>query len=98
MPSKCIQNAFNGTFGRYPLPNDPFGRIQLPGLYPVSIIPLKFVMIIMIAFPHGENGGNPTVPSTVAGRVGPLSNHVTKGIDAESGVLNHNDPGNTGNQ
>ena len=54
-------------------------------------------MIIMIAFPHGENGGgNPTVPSTVAGRVGPLSNHVTKGIDAESGVLNHNDPGNTG--
>ena len=77
-------------------PNDPFGRISA-GLYPVSIIPLKFVMIIMIAFPHGENGGNPTVPSTVAGGVGPLSNHVTKGIDAESGVLNHA-TGSTGNQ
>src|SRR5438128_2520824 len=35
-------------------PDDPFRRIPLPRFYAVAIIVLKFVVIVVIAFPESE--------------------------------------------
>ena len=46
-------------------PNGPFGGIELPGFDAISIIRLKFVVIIVVAFSEGEQSHN----RAVSGRV-----------------------------
>ena len=37
-------------------PDKPFGRIKLPRLYAIAVVVLKFVVIVVITFAHGEEG------------------------------------------
>jgi hypothetical protein len=34
----------------------PLGRVKLPWLHSVAVIVLKFMVIVVIAFAHGEDG------------------------------------------
>ena len=92
----AFKSTSQSNFGKRP--NNPFGGIQLPWFYSIAIIPLKLVMIVVISFTHGENCGDPTISCTVTSGVGTLPDHVTKRIDAKSGVLNHNNPCNPWNK
>ncbi len=45
-------------------PDNPFGRIDLPGLNSVPVVMLKLVVIVMIPFAEGKDGEEPRVAST----------------------------------
>ena len=45
-------------------PDDPFGRIDLPGLDSVPVVMLKLVVIVMIPFAEGNDCEEPRVAST----------------------------------
>ena len=45
-----ISNKFK--FGQ--CPDEPLGRVELPWLHSITIVMLKFVVVVVIAFAHGE--------------------------------------------
>ena len=66
--------------------NEPFGRIEVIPLGPVSIIPQEHVVIIVVALAERDEGNPPTITAAVAGAMGLLSPHVANRINAERGV------------
>ena len=45
-------------------PDDPFGRIDLPGLDSIPVVMLKLVVIVMIPFAEGKDCQKPRVAGT----------------------------------
>ena len=58
-----ISNKFK--FGQRP--DEPFGRVELPWLHSITVVMLKFVVVVVIAFAHGEKGEQERVARAAPG-------------------------------
>ncbi len=79
-------------------PNGPFGGVEMPRFHPVTIVVLKFVMIIVVAFTEGYEGHHPAVASSAAGGIRLGAEGVTEGVDAEGAMLDSNEAGDPGKE
>src|SRR5262249_54374173 len=77
-------------------PNDPFGWIDIPEAHAVAIVVLKFVMIVVIAFPQREQREKPGIPRAAFGRVGLTAHDMTRTVDQEGAVLHNDDASDAG--
>src|SRR5439155_12090391 len=75
-------------------PDDPFRRVKLPRLHPVSVIVLELVVIIMVALAESEEGEEERVARGTFRRVGLAADRVTGAVDEERAVLQKHDAGN----
>ena len=48
-------------------PDEPLGRVELPWLHSVTVVMLKFVVVVVIAFAHGEKGEEERVARAAPG-------------------------------
>ena len=48
-------------------PDEPLGRVKLPWLHSVTVVVLKFVLVVVIAFAHGEKGEKERVARAAPG-------------------------------
>lgn len=58
-----ISNKFE--FGQ--CPDEPLSRVELPWLHSVTVVMLKFVVVVVITFAHGEKGEQERVARTAPG-------------------------------
>ena len=72
-------------------PDQPLGRVDLPGLHAVAVIVLKLVMIVVVPLAEGHDRHQPRVTGAAFGRVGALAEVVAHRIDAKGTVLKDDD-------
>src|SRR5437667_10443108 len=78
------QLSSEAEFGQRP--DQPLCRVDLPRLYAVAIVMLKFVMIIMVPFAQGHDRHEPPIACAAFGRIRAVADIVARRIVAESAV------------
>ena len=73
-------------------PDDPFGRIELPGLHPIAVIMLKLVVIIVVALAEGKQGQQKGIARAAFSGIRLAADGVTGAVDEEGAVLQKNNP------
>ena len=72
-------------------PDDPFGRVPLPGLYPVAVVVLELVVIVVIALAKREQGEENRIARGTFRGVRLTTDGVTGAVDEEGAMLENHD-------
>lgn len=76
--------------------NQPLGRVIVVPLDPVPVIVRELVVEVVVAFAHGDEGGDGVVARGEAVGVGGFAEPVCEGVDAEGGVVDKDEAGDGG--
>ena len=69
----------------------------MPHFYPITIVVLKFVMIIVVTFAKGEERKQERISCAAPGGIWLASERMTGAVDEEGAMLNYDYPRNATN-
>src|SRR6476469_10039125 len=93
---RAAQTARQSDLGESP--NQPFRRVPLPWLHSVTIIVLKLVVIIMVAFAQGKQRHEKRIACSASRGIRLAPERMAGGVNQECSMLKHDDLGHAPNQ